>query len=96
MYKRQGVDRLLAIFHHRIRPFFIIIRRPALQGQVPSRLPGQRSARRGDVYKRQVRGSCLGGLLLRGGGGLFRRQGVGLLGKGRHSQQHQRLSLIHI
>ena len=38
----------------------------------------------------RVRGSCLGGLLLRGGGGLFRRQGVGLLGKGRHSQQHQR------
>ena len=38
----------------------------------------------------RVRGGCLGGLLLRGGGGLLRRQGVWLLGKGRHSQQHQR------
>ena len=38
----------------------------------------------------RVRGSCLGRLLLRGGGGLFRRQGVWLLGKGGHSQQHQR------
>ena len=38
----------------------------------------------------RVRGSFFCGLLLRGGGGLFRRQGVGLLGKGRHSQQHQR------
>ena len=38
----------------------------------------------------RVRGSCPGGLLLRGEGGLLRRQGVGLLGKGRHSQQYQR------
>ena len=38
----------------------------------------------------RVRGSFFCGLHLRGGGGLLRRQGVGLLGKGRHSQQHQR------
>ena len=49
---------------------------------------GGRGFRSGDFRSRL--GGFLGGLLLRGGGGLFRRQGVGLLGKGRHSQQHQR------